>query len=128
MHTIFRIESKVDGKGIYKSNHKNIDRSIYSKEMGKRHNNFPNIHGAFIPFWNSFTDWTLEYKNYFCAFKSIENLLDWFEFNWVQELVEELDFQLLKIKVSTCQVSASQVIFKKEDIISKEVISLEELS
>jgi hypothetical protein len=121
MKTIIRIEHINDGFGIWKSRGFNnnlndrvyYDLSFYDDLIVKhRYLNTPEEDGL-----NKFVE-----GEWFCAFKSLEQIKEWIECPWFKELVEK-GFQILILEVSEYQEGNHQIIYTKKSIASSKDIS-----
>jgi hypothetical protein len=61
-------------------------------------------------------------ENEFCAFKSIEQIQQWIEPEWFNEIVK-LGFKIYVLELSSCKEGNYQILFKKENILSKKDIT-----
>lgn len=122
--TIIRIEHKSDGFGIFRSKLKDGNPSRVEVgggeddilfELWERHNDF------YTPFEDGL-DIELGFKEWFCAFKSIEQIQQWILPDEFKVLLEN-DFNILLLTVTEYQEGEHQVIFTKESIVSTQDIS-----
>lgn len=117
MVSIFRIENPKSGRGFWTNYNDNDKRSCWEysfyNEMCDFHYGMPNPYTDDINGFNS---------NYFCAFKTFEDLIYWVKPLWIEELVK-IGFRVYKIQVSDYLVGNHQICYKKEDIIDKEDIT-----
>lgn len=121
MKQIVRIEHKDSGIGIWnhyrkESPFKRSVEVINSYELLRdRHLNFPrpfeetNLKGIFN-------------RDYYCAFKSLDQLKEWIYDNEVKELIDQ-GFIILLIELNDYHEGDYQIIFKKEDIITRKDIT-----
>jgi hypothetical protein len=125
--TIIRIEHKSDGFGMFRSKLKDgddnpsrvevgDDEDDILFELGKRHND-----GFYTPFGDGL-DMNLGFKEWFCAFKSIEQIQQWILPDEFKVLLDN-DFQILLLTVTEYQEGNHQIIFTKESITSSQDIS-----
>ena len=61
-------------------------------------------------------------KDEFCAFKSIEQIQQWIEPEWFNEIIK-LGFKIYLLELSSCKEGNSQIVFKKQNIRSKKDIT-----
>ncbi len=120
MKQIVRIEHKDSGIGIWNhSNDGSYKRNVEAIDsyelLRDRHLNFlrpfeeTNLKGIFN-------------KDYYCAFKSLDQLKDWIYDNEVKELIDQ-GFIILLIELNNYHEGDYQIIFKKEDIITRKDIT-----
>lgn len=116
MKTIVRIEHK-NGNGIWRAVNENgdciIDFTSFYEEICDKHEYFPTPYEEGLNI-----DMTVD----FCAFKSIPQLEQWVEREWLQELFDN-DFKVLLLEVKNWKEGEYQILFRKEDIISSKDIS-----
>ena len=55
-------------------------------------------------------------KKEFCAFKSIEQVKQWIEPEWFNEIIKA-GFKVLLLDVSDCREGEYQILYKKEDVL-----------
>lgn len=112
---IIRIERR--GRGIFRPSNQAIYRSKIAQRTYDRHNRggFPMPHVENLDMYKGLKEW-------FCAYKTIEQLQEWVK-------KEELNFffskgfKVLLLTVSEYQEGEKQVIFTKESIVSSEDIT-----
>lgn len=63
-------------------------------------------------------------KDYYCGFKSLRQYKYWFKNNESKILINEYNFSLYEITVKTALIGDKQIAFKKDDIISKVKINI----
>jgi hypothetical protein len=119
MKTIVRVEHYV-GDGLWKA--KDNNGSIYMSfsfvdDLVEKHYNFP------TPNQDLLLSISLR-KNpqYYCAFKSIEQLQQWIDKEWWKEIFE-LGFKVLLIDVSECLEGEYQILYQKQHILQSKDIS-----
>lgn len=119
MKTIIRIEHPRDGNGIWQATSKEGNWYYWSfsfrSSLVAKHNNFP------TPDEDSLIDRCIE-KDEFCAFKSIEQIQQWIDKSWWNEIFKA-GFKVLMLDVSECVVGEYQILFKKENILQVKDIS-----
>lgn len=124
--TIIRIEHKSDGFGMFRSKLNECDDNPTRVEVGGggndileelwlRHNNFN------TPYKDGL-DMGLRFKEWFCAFKSIEQIQQWILPDEFQVLLDN-NFHILLLIVTEYQEGDHQIVFTKESIISSQDIS-----
>lgn len=112
---IVRLERR--GFGIFRPKNQAILKSKIAQRTYDRHNN-----GGFPMPWQEDLDMDMDGKEWFCAYKTVEQLQQWV-------LKEELaffiskGFKVLLLSVSEYQEGEKQVIFTKESIVSSEDIT-----
>jgi hypothetical protein len=110
---IIRIEHPSDGIGIFRTGHyfdSYIAQHFYSKHRG-----------MLTPYSDGLDLW-MDNKDWFCAYKSIEQFKEWVEQEWVVPILES-GFNILLLSVTQYQIGEYQVIYTKESIIKKEIIN-----
>lgn len=117
MKTIFRIEH-FSGSGLWTTKDENgwyiIKNAPFFGELSNKHSMFP------TPFEEGYS--LLESE--FCAFKSIPQLEEWVDRDWIKWLSEN-GYQVLLLDVKECVELEYQIIFDKESVISvKDVTDL----
>jgi hypothetical protein len=117
LKTVIRIENPNDGKGLWQSK-ENGDNIYYKfsfrKKLVIKHDLFPTP---------SEDNLNLDDDD-FCAFKSIEQIQQWINIEWWEEIFE-YGFKVLMIDVSEFKEGKYQILFKKKDILqSKDISSL----
>lgn len=125
MKTIIRIEHS-DGWGMFRS--KDNDRwtvGDYSgvkclDELWDRHSSW-NEGGMPLPD-NDGIKMHKEYKEWFCAFKSMEEFKQWVKPEEIKELIKR-DFKVLLLDVTDFQEGEKQIVYTKESILSAKDIS-----
>ena len=120
MTTIIRIEHPFSGWGLFKAFNKEgydiIDNVNCWDALSLKHLDFP----------SPSADKGLRnlQKDEFCAFKTVEQLQDWIEPSWMEEIIS-LGFKILMLDVSECRIGEYQILFKKENILqTKDITSL----
>ena len=116
MKTIIRIEHN-EGYGLWHSINKDTDECYFweftfTRELRFKHQNFPSPSEEGL---------SLNIDQY-CAFKSIEQIQEWIEPEWFKEIIE-CGFKIWMIDVDDWVEGAYQILFRKEDIISKKDIT-----
>jgi hypothetical protein len=115
MKTIIRIEY-FDGNGLWQSvdNDGNIVYRTFSFKLDliRKHDKFPTPQqeGLIIN------------DDDYCAFKSIDQLNQWIDKEWFNEIINK-GFKILMIDVSKCIEGDYQILYKKEDILQTKDIS-----
>lgn len=114
MIELIRIEHPESGKGIFQ-HHFTEHEGLQS--FFDRHYNLP------CPFSFKESDEMKEAfgsgsNDWFCAYKSFEQLLDWIKVGEFQKIIDA-GFKFYIIQIKTCIIGNYQAIFKKEDIIEK---------
>jgi hypothetical protein len=110
---IIRIEHPSDGIGIFKTTR--FDRNEAAR-FYKKHNDCMNTPQE------DKLDLKKNDKNWFCAYKSIEQFKEWVDQEWVIPILES-GFNILLLSVTEYQIGGHQVIFTKESIIKKEIVN-----
>ena len=110
---IVRVEHKIDGKGIFRSQTKKMfyrfERIAKHKNLLQRHVlNFPTPHKDKGIMGSP-------YSYEFCAFKSIDELQRWVTKEEISNLIKK-GFKVLIHDVSKCTIGEYQVLFDKNDI------------
>lgn len=120
MNTIYRIEHIENGWGIHQQlNRKDSPFSLEHglscyKQIEAHHNSFPSPR----------QEGHKRSNDEFCAFLNKDQLNLWMRPEWWPELLS-IGFRLYEIVVSEMIVLSKQVIFKKENIITKKEIPYE---
>ena len=119
---ILRLEH-LDGFGIFRNHDENgnyrdyqLSHTSVDDDICRRHNNLP------IPQDDIGIADQFEEGSHFCAYKSISQFYEWIQPNEFKELHEH-GIRAYLITVSECIIGALQVVYKKEDIISKHDVS-----
>ena len=113
---VIRIEHPEDGNGIWASRRKDFSFRLNHlncyKDIGDRHEDLktPQQDGLKMS------------DKYFCAFKTIKQLITWVLKNELEELIKD-GFIIYLLEVSDYQIGQHQVIYTKESIISSQDIS-----
>lgn len=110
---VIRLERR--GRGIFRPTNKSIYKSAVFKRVIIRHGNFN------TPFLDGL-NMGLDAKEWFCAYKSVEQLQEWLELDEIKYFITK-GFKVLMLEVSEFQVGRDQIIFTKEGIISSKDIS-----
>ena len=117
MMTIVRFERR--GNGIFRPSNKSIYNSAIAKRTYARHNN-----GNFPLPENENLDLIRGGKEWFCAYKTIEQLQSWVHKDEIDFFISK-GFKVLMLDVNEYQEGQMQVVFTKESIISsKDITSL----
>lgn len=122
-HNIIRIEHPQDGNGLWntsKDGVKLISTLKCYKDLSARHMNpskFPNL--WYDPKLNNLS---INYIDYYFAFKSLAQLEEAVDREWLKEILEN-GWKVLMLDVTDFFESDYQVIFKKSSIISSKDIS-----
>lgn len=116
MKTIIRIEHEC-GNGLFTARTEDdstavIRKSSFVRKLQAKHMDFP------VPQNDGLTIRSCNY----CAFKSIEQIQQWIEPEQFKEIIE-LGFKIWMIDVADYQEGEYQILFKKQDILSKKDIS-----
>ncbi len=116
--TIIRVEHPQDGKGIWRS--KTNDEWMCDKisnywKISDKHSNFPTP--------NSDKKLNGINPDEFCAFKSIYQLQKWIIKSELIEFIS-LGFKVYALTVSDCKVGTHQVLYKKENIVTNNDITM----
>lgn len=117
MITVVRFERR--GNGIFRPSNRSIYNSAIAKRTYARHNNgnFPLPEDENLNMFKYYKDW-------FCAYKTIEQLQAWVHKDEIDFFISK-GFKVLMLDVTEYQQGEMQVIFTKESIIScKDVTSL----
>jgi hypothetical protein len=118
MVQIVRIEHPTDGKGIFRSNCTNDiinNKQLYnlSLKLCDRHGNdkfnTPRVDGIDIEKDN---------KDWFCAYKTIEQLLEWVTLKEIKMCIKH-GFNILLLEVTEYQEGRDQICYTKESIIDQ---------
>lgn len=109
---IFRLQSVVDGSGIY-SDMNHINHILYTFKNTPS----PNEDRDIARKWNILDDADKFY--WFFGFKSIEDLVRWIPSHKYLKLLNELGFKLFKFEVKSdeCFLGENQAIFNSENVI-----------
>ena len=112
--TIVRIEHK-SGIGIWQSG---VYRELSNRiEFCDRHDEFP------LPYEETPRLYTeLDKKEWFCAFKTIEQMNEWVTQTEMKEFID-LECSVIVLDVSEWQEGKHQILYTKESIISQRDIS-----
>lgn len=117
MITVVRLERR--GNGIFRPSNRSIYNSAIAKRTYARHNggSFPLPEAENLNMFKGYRDW-------FCAYKTIEQLQAWIHKDEIDFFISK-GFKVLMLDVEEYQEGEMQVIFTKESIISsKDVTSL----
>lgn len=130
MKTVIRIEY-LDGWGLFRSylyEHR-IKSSKLQKVLSEKkligHHMLDQIlerHQNFNTPYKDSLNMYLGDKTWFCAFKSVEQLLQWVTLEELKEL-QKHDYSIYEISVNEFQEGEHQVVFTKESIITKRNIN-----
>lgn len=117
MKTIIRIEHK-NGIGIFrnKASHSNDNLSCLLNKLFKRHDKFP------IPYDDGNLDIYKDHLNWYCAYKSIEQLKQWITYEELLILINN-DFKVLILNISNYQEGTYQILYTKESILNSNDIT-----
>lgn len=121
MTKAIRIEYS-DGYGLFfkkiwdKQGNIIANRDVYAEkdfhELWVKHNDFfPQPHEEFLHV-------TKDLKEYFCAFKSINDLLFWIKPNQLNEIINA-GFKIYELDVTDYQIGGYQIIYTKESIVNQ---------
>lgn len=117
--TIFRIESDIDSWGIFR----------FENSKGEQRHYLPinridslQSHCDMKTPWEDEVDIELFGKEWFCAYKSLEDLHKWVSKEALQTILQN-NFSILKLKVEQVQLGGEQALFCKENIVHKEKIN-----
>lgn len=118
MRQIIRVEH-ADGYGMFTSidneyNHRShcVYKNENTQKLSVRHNKFN------CPY----EDGIIMEENMFCAYRSIEDIQKWIlkeEF----VILQNLGYEIYLLEVNKCQEGRDNIVFEKEDIISKTIIT-----
>lgn len=113
-----RIEHPMDGKGLFKSCAEYTEPSCYRHDlynMRKRHNDFnlPNEDGL---------DLKKDCKEWFCAYKTVEQIQEWIKSKEFDMLIE-CGYEINLLEVDEYQIGHHQILFTKESIVKREIIN-----
>jgi len=116
MKTVIRIEHE-SGNGIWQARNEE-NRVIITNlkcypEISNRHSSIP------TPYEDDIYAFT---ESYFCSFKSIPQLEEWVEREWIKEFVS-VGFRVYMLEISNWLEGNYQICFKKSDILSKKDIT-----
>lgn len=112
---IIRIEHPVDGIGLFQSNQITLSWTHLSSIL-YRHQKFNN------PSMNGL-DIEEDYLEWFCAYKSVEQVQEWILKDEMTSLCNDYGFIVYLLEVNQYQEGRDQIIFTKESIISKKDIT-----
>lgn len=118
-----RIEHPDSGWGLFR--HRKDPNNPY---MGALMNDMPSAeqlttkHRSFDNPWCDSLIQGFNDVKHFCAFKSIEQIQEWIDPAWFNEIFE-LGFQVLLLELSECQIGEMQIVFEKQHIITSTNIS-----
>lgn len=120
MKTVIRIEHTKDGRGLFRSGtaHNRTIEKLYCHDalLGK-HSGFP------TPFHDNLINRRPK-RNEYCAFKSIEQLQEWLESDWIKEAIK-FGYRVLMLDVSEYVEGEYQILYKRCNVLqSKDVSSL----
>jgi hypothetical protein len=114
MIQIIRIEHPSDGYGIFRSNctydERNKELFVLSYILSDKHGN-----GKFKTPEEDSIDIYKHNKQWFCAYKTIEQLLQWITLDEIKSIIKH-GFNILVLEVTEYQIGQDQVIFTKESI------------
>lgn len=89
-----------------------------AKKTYARHNSGDDFWDAFPLPYNDGIDMDLDDKNWFCAYKSIEDLQDWIKSDELKFFISK-GFSIKKLDVSQFQVGGEQIAFTKEGVMNE---------
>lgn len=116
--TVIRIEHPKDGKGIWQSKNEGDKFIINSLSC------FDDIITKHIDFPVPYCDGLSIGHDDFCAFKSVEQVKQWIDDTWWNEIIDA-GFKVYMIDISVWQEGEHQILFKKKDIAQqKDITSL----
>jgi len=122
MKTVVRIEHKSSGIGIFRSDA--VEMLSNSNDFKWRHSNFPTpicdtlVGEGKISTKVSYLDIRADKKEWLCSFKSISQLNEWVTPNEIKEFIG-MGFKVFSITTEVYQEGNYQIIFSKEDILTK---------
>lgn len=111
---ILRVENQNDGCGIFRSCYKEAWQ-VHNR-ISERHREFP------TPYEDEDLDLDQDDKEWFCAYKTIEQFQEWVESDEIEALIES-GFDVLLLEVSEYQIGGHQVLFTKESIVKETIIN-----
>ena len=115
-NTIIRIEHPYTGIGIFRNTGRLSICKKGFKRLIKRHtDNFAAPRND--TFKDGFKCFYILDNNYFCAFKSVEQVKKWITNNEMKRLIK-LGYEVLMIEVSECHEGVFQIIYDKANIIN----------
>lgn len=113
-----RIEHPDSGNGIWRHKVNNA----YLSQNFSFFDDFCNKHLEFpTPNRDSLIHRYIE-ENEYCAFKSVQQIQQWMDLEWWNEIFE-FGYKVYMLELSDCTVGKYQIIFTKNNIISKKDIS-----
>lgn len=120
--TIFRLEHKQDQKGPY-SSYKISRKEWTNRYHGDRETPSPCDDELLYKYGekNGWFDGSVNIKNLFFAFESIESLYEWFTDKELS-ILKQHNFVVAKYKVTQIIQGSNQVVFTKEDVISRSTV------
>lgn len=116
MNTIVRIEHPKDGIGIFQRDDEFRLTNIDLQNIGRRHND------KFKTPWDDGLDLERNGREWFCGYKSIEQIQSWIKKSEFRKLISH-GYKILLIKANECQVGDDQLIFTKESVVTTEDIT-----
>lgn len=124
MKTIVRIEHE-DGWGMFRNKENRYvvgegNNPIMDK-LWDRHSTWTINGGMPVPS-NDGIDMGLGWKEWFCAFKSMEQFNNWVKKDEAKELLK-FNFKILLLEVTEYQEGGNQIVYTKESIVSERDIS-----
>ncbi len=123
--TLIRIEG-ADGLGLYRSNKTKLNLTCYDElpnelvEMKEKHST-ANPNGMPLPCYDGL-DLYQSKKEWFCAFKSLDDFKCWVTEQQAIALVG-LGFRVFEITVKEYQLGNKQAVFTKESVTRKKNLS-----
>ena len=115
---VVRIEHNETGYGIF------LSKNGYSFNCNRLscYNSLINRHGKMLTPGGEGLNLSKNDKEWFCAYKNIEQFSNWIDKDWVEEILS-VGFDIYLLSVTEYQIGRDQVIFTKESIIKKEIIN-----
>lgn len=118
MKTVIRIEHPKDGWGLFRSLETpcraRCSSFSFDTKMSIRHQAFNN------PWCDNIPEFTYDHH---CAFKSLDQLRDWLDDDWIKEIINEHGFRVYMIDLSDWLEGEMQVVYRKSDILQTKDIS-----
>jgi len=123
MISCIRIEHPIDGKGLFQNTYdeKTGDGlkdtvDAFNMEVCRRHNDMD------TPWSDPNLDRFLEKKEWFCAYKNLDQLALWMDNMEIREVLEH-GYNIYQLSVNEFQVGSDQIMYTKESIERKENIN-----
>ena len=124
MAQLIRIEHSQSGTGIFRDSNNIPVPSNYSEDYEivypclSRHNtHFPTP-------WEEGLSISKDNKNWFCAYKNVNQIQDWIKTNEMEVFIKYgFNILLLEVDDSNLQIGKYQILFTKDAIISATIIN-----